>query len=169
MSMINTVIMPPKIWIVPVGIDKEGTDHKEELSKIEEEYEWTVPSKSKVDDLILFYFNSPESCINDNFKITGESERRIAGAWANREYDWFAPIERIAKIPSPIKYKDIKDNTVLKNSQFVAIHMAGRCEVTAEHWKELYNLIIRKQRNEDLKKKLEYWSPDKIYRYFSQK
>jgi len=137
----------PKIWVVSVG---EGW--KEEQSEIDYNSDgWTVPSKSRINDIILFYHNLPDSCIKDIFKITGEVQKKLAGEWTTKKCDFFAPIERVARINSPITFKEMKSDEHLSSSQMILMHMNGRFEVT-EYWDRLYAMIIKK--NPGLKKVL---------------
>jgi hypothetical protein len=144
----------PKIWVMAVG-----NDYKEELSAVEDEWEWTVPSKSHAGDLILFYYNAPESCIKDIFVINGQYSKQIPGSWTIKKKDVFASISRISSIQSPLSYKEIKTDAILSNSNMVAMHMQGKFNVTGE-WKRLYDLIITK--NPELEKELSDFSPEKI-------
>lgn len=136
----------PKIWVVSVG---DGW--KEELSKIEESDSWSVPSKSRINDLILFYHNLPDSSIKDIFKITGEVHKELAGEWTVKKCDYMAPLERVARIRSPITFREMKSDEYLSGSQMVLMQMNGRFEGT-EYWDRLYAMIIKK--NPDLKKAL---------------
>jgi hypothetical protein len=136
----------PKIWVVSVG-----KGWKEELSKCEEDDGWSVPSKGRINDLILFYHNLPDSCIKDIFKITGEVHKELAGEWTTKRCDFFAPIERVARIHSPITFREMKSDEYLSGSQMILMNMNGRFEVT-EYWDRLYTMIIKK--NPDLNKAL---------------
>lgn len=136
----------PKIWVASVG---DGW--KEALSECEENDSWSVPSKAHINDLILFYHNLPESCIKDIFKITGEVHKELAGEWTVKKCDYMAPIERVARIHSPITFREMKSDEYLSGSQMILMHMNGRFEVT-EYWDLLYAMIIKK--NPDLKKAL---------------
>ena len=141
----------PKIWVVSVG---EGW--KEELSACEENDGWSVPSRSRKNDLILFYHNQPESSIRDIFRITGEVRKELAGEWTAHRCDFFAPIERIARIRSPITFRKMKTDAALSSSQMIRMKMNGRFEVTG-YWDNLYEMII--QKNPGLKEKLSPYSP----------
>jgi hypothetical protein len=146
--------MSPKIWIESVG-----KDHKEELSGKNEDW-WTVPSKSNVGDFILFYFTKPDGCIKKIFKITKwkglvkEKSKECPDTfdWTTKKRDYFAFIEYVTDILSPITYEEIMSNTSLSNSRFVLMNMVGRNEITIEHQKVFYDLII--QKNPELEEKL---------------
>lgn len=149
--------MSPKIWIEAVG-----NGHKKELLGKNEHW-WTVPSKSHVGDFILFYFTKPnDGCIKKFFKITkwkGLVKERSKECpetfdWTTKKKDYFAFIECMIDIPSPITYEEIMSNVGLSNSRFVVMNMRGRNEITTEHWKILSDLITHKGENRDLREKL---------------
>ena len=136
----------PKIWIASVG-----EKYKEELSECKSDDGWSVPSKSRINDLILFYHNKPESCIKDIFKITGEIHKDVAGEYTVKRCDYFAPIKRVARIKLPITFQEMKNDPYLSGSHMVLTCMNGRFEVT-EYWDHIYKMIIKK--NPELENKL---------------
>lgn len=144
----------PKVWVMAVG-----NDYKEELYEVDGEWEWTVPSKSHSGDLILFYYNAPESCIKDVFVINGQYSKQTSGNWTVKKTDIFASVSRVSRIHSPLLFKEIKTDTILANSNMVAMHMQGKFDVTRQ-WNRLYDIIITK--NPELKKELFDYSPEKI-------
>jgi hypothetical protein len=154
----------PKIWIMSVGVDRYGHEHKDRREELDGKsiHCWSVPSTSHIDDLVLFYYTSPEKCVKSIFKITGKITPDNPEGWTKRNKDWFARIERITETKhiAPIKYEEIMQDKFLKNSQFVKINLTGRSEVKPEYWKRLYDLLL--QRNPNLGKKLTEYHPNKI-------
>jgi hypothetical protein len=145
----------PKIWVLSVG-----NQSKQELSESDEQ-DWSVPSKSRAGDLILFYHNAPDSCIKEIFQIKGQYSKAKAGYWTKRKTDVFAHIDRIAIIKSPIYYEDLKRDKFLSHSHMMMVQMNGRFDITP-YWHNLYDHIVTK--NPGLKKDLVKFSPDKIYK-----
>jgi hypothetical protein len=78
----------PKIWVMAVG-----NDYKGELSEFKV-VDWTVPSKCHVGDLVLFYYNAPDSCIKNIFVIKGQKskKRRKGIKKMKRKKNTFSPI-----------------------------------------------------------------------------
>jgi hypothetical protein len=144
----------PKVWVMAVG-----NKFKQELSE-GDGHDWSVPSKSRTGDLILFYHNAPDSCIKDIFQIKGQYSKEKAGEWTKRKTDVFAHIERIANIKSPIFYQDLKNDKSLSHSHMIMVRMNGRFDITP-YWHRLYVLLITK--NPSLKKDLAKFSSEKIY------
>jgi hypothetical protein len=144
----------PRIWVMAVG-----ENSKEDLSDIDD-VDWSVPSKSHAGDLVLFYYNAPESCIKDIFVINGEYSKEKAGKWTTKTTDIFAKLSRIARIRSPLTYNEIMTDRILSNSQMVAMNMNGRFDITGE-WHRIYSILVAK--NPNLKKDLAKFSPEKIY------
>jgi len=143
----------PRIWAVAVG-----NDYKEELIG-SDEHNWTIPSRSHAGDLILFYYNAPESSFSDIFVIKGQYTKDVSVHQTLKETDIFADIRRISSIRAPLTYKEIKTDKILSTSNMVKMRMQGRIDVTGE-WHRIYELLVMK--NPDLTEKLAEFAPEKI-------
>jgi hypothetical protein len=160
----------PRIWIMPVGVDKYGAEHKDRREELDGKlvHCWSVPPGNKKGDLILFYYTAikkypePIKCIRSIYEITGEKEHKgKSDGWVKRETDTLREITRISEI-EPITLKEIKQDESLKTALIVKLNFVRRNELELKHWKRLYNLII--QKNPGLEKELVKWDPkNKIY------
>ena len=157
-----------KIWVMPVGVDKYGTNPKDRRIELDSKttHQWSVPTESEINDLILFYYTAikkyptPTKCIRSIYKITGKKHKGRSEGWVQRDMDMLSEITGISEI-EPITLEEIKRDESLKTALFVKINFVRRCEIKPEHWKRLYDLII--QRNPNLEKELAEYNPSKIY------
>jgi len=158
----------PKIWVMPVGVDKYGTNPKDRREELDSKiiHEWSVPTESEINDLILFYYTAvkkslqPTKCIRSIYRITGKKHKSKSEGWVQRDMDMLSEITRISMI-EPITLDEIKQDDSLKTALFVKRSVICRTEVEPAHWKRLYNLII--QKNPALEKELAVYIPKKIY------
>jgi len=140
------------VWVVPIR-----KEYGDEISTIRRSEAWSVPSQASQGDLVLFYRTRPEGLIRDLFRIAGPVELLRAGWKAGS--DWFAPIQRVATLKSPLHLDEIKAHPILSTAGFVRGLMRGRYRVTA-HWPELLTMII--DRNPSTAKVLKAYGPQRM-------
>jgi hypothetical protein len=140
------------VWFQPVA----GESAKS-LTKTKVNPAWSVASQAGEGDLLLFYRASPESCVQDIFRVAGPVRQQRAG-W-KKGSDWMAPIRRVATLKAPIHFSDLRDHRVIRNAGFVRGSMAGRYRAD-EYWAELYRMIIK--RNPPVARTLKKFGPDRL-------
>jgi len=140
------------VWIQPVS-----PPYSEILSKLNKDDAWTVNRRASASDLVLYYATTPDRCLRDIFRIVGPVELRRSHTGQGR--DFYAAIQRVCSLQSPIFWEDLQNHHILRTAGFVRGTMQGRPRAT-EYWPHLYELIVR--RNPRVLKKLSRFSPENI-------
>lgn len=140
------------VWLQAVG-----DPYKDELSKTKPSDIWSVASQAHTGDLVLFYYNRPDMCIKEIFRLT-ENARHTKAGW-KPGMDYMASVKRICTLKSPIFLDDLKNDRIMKTANFVRANMIGRSNAI-EYWPHLYGMILRK--NPTLKKKLAKFAPERL-------
>lgn len=147
----NYFMLNPNVWMISVG--KES---KNDLDNEDYHEKWSVPAKVYVGDIILFYYNAPDSAIKNIFVAEGKKVREQAGDWNNRETDIYAPVRMICRLDNPLSLKEMQNDDILKESGFVKRDMNGKCEVT-EYAPKLRELILAKNPEIEGKLRTAHW------------
>ena len=142
------------IWIQPNWKDSVS-DTGETLSDFDYSDNWSVPSLSHKDDLILYYYTSPDKYISNIFRLVSDVKIIEDTGFA----PYFGNIRRVCHLKSPIFFEDLKRDRILKTSPFVRAQMQGSQSAT-EYWPYLFDMIIR--RNSSVKKALAKYDPEKL-------
>ena len=137
------------VWICPVT-----GEYKEVMNNLKRSDVWSAPSQANKDDLILYYFASPEKCIKHIFKVTKRPKKQKAG-WKPGT-DYMANISRVAVLKSPIFLDDMRNDRILSTANFVRGQMQGRLNAS-EYWPYIHSWIIK--RNPTLKMSLRKFAP----------
>lgn len=149
------------VWIQPVS-----SPYKEKLWGLNGRAWWSVPSLAAKGDLVLFYSTKPQACIQDIFRLT-DPVQRVTQSWRKglrkgeytKKNDYMTYLRRVCRLKSPLFLEDMKNDRVLRTSNFVRGNMQGRPKAS-EHWPYLYDKIMRK--NPDLQSVLKKYSPDVV-------
>jgi hypothetical protein len=119
--------------------------------KEQDEIKWNSAKEVKKGDMILIYTGSPYSSI-------GFILEAITDPFEDLEIrkDWKRPavmVQKIAEIPEPIKFSELKENSIL--GEWGAVKMGFRgshFKMSDEEWMELQKLILDK--NPELENKI---------------
>jgi len=142
------------VWVQPVG-----NEFKVELSKSSGRMWWSVPWNSHKGDLVLFYRNAPDKCIEDVFVIVSDQKERYKPTHNKRKVDFYTRLERVCRLGSPILLEFLRDDRVLGMAGFVRADMRSRANAS-ELWPYLYRMILA--RNRSLRSKLVKYDPARL-------
>lgn len=140
------------VWFQPVG-----ADYKDTLASIDSSNRWSVPSLASEGDLILFHRTSPDSYVQDVFRLA-KPVRHVTAGWKVGK-DWMGEIKRVCRLKTPLHFAELKAHKVLASAGFVRGQMRGRFRATA-HWPDLYAMIT--ERNPSIIKVLKKYGPARI-------
>jgi len=135
------------VWILPVRKKYQN------LLKDRVVEWWSLPSRASKDDILLFYYTHPDTCIKNVFRLGGEV--RPSKRWKFIG----GPIHKIADLEAPIFFKDMRRDRILSTAGFVRAQIRGRRNAT-EYWPYLYEKIVG--RNPSIKRKLAKYAPERL-------
>lgn len=147
------------VWLQPVS-----GKYSEQLLKEEGMIEWSVASQASPGDLVLFYHARPLSCLSDVFVVTDRPYQEDRANWKRgtklkSTKDYFAQMERVAKLGTPVHLSELREHRVLGSTPIVRRSMVGRFRMTP-YWKSLYDMVVG--RNPRLTKKLSRFGPHRL-------
>jgi hypothetical protein len=122
------------VWFQPVA-----GKYSDESAEMNNDDRWSAPPQAIKGDLLLFYRATPESFVQDIFRVTSDI-KLVRARWKSGN-DTMASIKRVCKLPSPIHFSDMRDDRVLKHAGFVRGRMRTRYRAT-EYWPDLYRMIV---------------------------
>jgi len=141
------------VWLQPVSDDTEDK-YSTFLSQTNKRCTWTVASNAHEGDLVLFYHSTPRKEIADIFRIAGpvfmEGDGKESLSWNNRTRDWFAELERVARLESPVTLQHLKAHRALKDASWIRNNLVTRQQVTVD-WIFVRELIAARNPTVDAK------------------
>jgi predicted RNA-binding protein with PUA-like domain len=142
------------VWLQPVSNDTEA-QYSTRLAKTRKHCRWSVASGAHEGDLVLFYHSTPRKEVADIFRIAGplfmDGDGKGSFAWNSRTRDWFANLERVARLESPVALQHMKSHRALKDASWIRNNLVTRAQVTVD-WMFVRELIVA--RNPELDAKL---------------
>ena len=129
-------------WFFTVNMEL-NPDFKEK-SKIK----WNSAKEVKKGDILLFYSGKPNSHIGEIFRAETNpyEDQSTKEKWNMPAID----VLKITDIKNPIKWTELQENNILKNSAAVKMHFGkSHFKISTDEWNELKKLILIK--NPDLK------------------
>jgi len=117
---------------------------------------WQLSPKASPKDILLMYRCSPVSAITDIFTFSGSNSYKGKAGWREGK-SYFGDIKKICKLSNYITFKEMKNHNKLKNSSFIRKNMQGSGLSATNHWKILFNMIVKK--NPELRDKLIRFCP----------
>jgi hypothetical protein len=143
------------VWLQPVSDDTKER-FSSQLTKVSRRVEWTVASQAHEGDLVLLYHSTPRKEIADIFRVASPLRMREVGharnaRWNSRSRDWFADLERVTQLASPVTLAHLKSHHALKTAGWLRNNLVSRAKVTVD-WPFLRELIV--ERNVGVKRVL---------------
>jgi hypothetical protein len=134
------------VWVQPVSDDNEER-YSSRIAAVGKSCRWTVAGQAHEGDLVLFYHSTPRREIGDVFRVAGPVEVVRPGkggfAWNSRGREWFADLERVARLRSPVTLMHLKAHPALRDAGWIRNNLVGRARVTVD-WMFLRELIVER-------------------------
>ena len=141
------------VWLQPVA-----GDYAEEIGRLSQHNQWSVPGGASAGDLVLFYRARPESCVRDIFRISSKVREQRAG-WKPGN-DLMAGVRLVCRLKAPLHLSELKAHPILRNAGFIRGSMQGRRRAS-EYWPELHRMIVA--RNPTARRELAKFGPERLW------